>query len=355
MNILIFGAGVLGSRYAASLAQTGNQVTLLARGKRAEQIREYGIVLQEAQSGKQSITPVNVIEELKAEDDYDLVIILMRSNQAVKILPVLAENKNIPAFLFLGNNAAGFEKHIAALGKERVLAGFALAAGTRKEHIIYYLDSEEKTQGSTLIGELEPQITPRLEKIQEAFSSSDFPVKLETQIDAWLKTHAALILPLAYGIYMAGGDNYRLAKTPDILVLIIRAIREGLKVLKDLDIPITPAYFKKLNYFPEPLFYAFLKGIVGSKSAEINLAGHANAARDEMDYLSQQLTELIRQSKISTPALDCLFTFRNPAQPPMQENSKRIPLKWGGLLLILGAFTAFLLALSKLVKKLLHR
>ena len=355
MNILIYGAGVLGSRYAASLTQTGNQVTLLARGKRAEQLREYGIVLQEAESGKQNITPVNICEELKPDDEYDLVIILMRANQAEEILPVLAKNKNIPAFLFLGNNAGGFEKHIKALGKQRVLSGFAFAAGTRKEHVIYYLDSKEETQGRTLIGELEPQITPRLKEIQEAFSTSEFPVIFETRVDAWLKTHAVLILPLAYGVYMAGGDNYRLANTPDILTLILRAIREGFKVIKAMNIPITPAKYKALTYIPEPLLYAILKGMLGSKGAEIGVAGHANAAHDEMNFLSDQLVGLIRQSGVSTPSLDCLLTYRNPAQPPMRENSKQIPLKWGGLLLILGTLTTGLLAVFKLVKKLLRK
>jgi hypothetical protein len=122
-----------------------------------------------------------------------------------------------------------------------------------------------------------------------------------------------------------------------------------------MNIPITPAYFKNLNYFPEPLLYAFLKGIMASKGAEIGIAGHANAARDEMAYLSAQLTVLIHQSNVPTPSLDCLFTFRNPAQPPMQENSRRIPLKWGGLLLTLGAITAFLLTVIKFAKKLLQK
>ena len=60
-------------------------------------------------------------------------------------------------------------------------------------------------------------------------------------MDAWLKAHVALLMPgLAPSLYAAGTDNWRLARTRDGLVLTILAIREGLRVLRVLDIPITP-------------------------------------------------------------------------------------------------------------------
>ena len=45
MNILVYGAGVIGSVYAARLQQAGYTVTLLARGQRAVSLRMQGILL----------------------------------------------------------------------------------------------------------------------------------------------------------------------------------------------------------------------------------------------------------------------------------------------------------------------
>jgi ketopantoate reductase len=42
-RLLVFGAGVIGSIYAARLAKRGADVTLLARGQRLADIREHGI------------------------------------------------------------------------------------------------------------------------------------------------------------------------------------------------------------------------------------------------------------------------------------------------------------------------
>ena len=43
MRILIYGAGVLGSLYAALLAKAGYDISIYARGKRLEILRNNGL------------------------------------------------------------------------------------------------------------------------------------------------------------------------------------------------------------------------------------------------------------------------------------------------------------------------
>ncbi|MBW2687305.1 MAG: ketopantoate reductase family protein, partial [Deltaproteobacteria bacterium] len=45
MRFLVYGAGNIGSLYAARLAQSSQEVAILARGTRLEQIRQQGIEL----------------------------------------------------------------------------------------------------------------------------------------------------------------------------------------------------------------------------------------------------------------------------------------------------------------------
>jgi len=51
MRILVYGAGVVGSQYAALLHRAGHDVSLLARGQRLADLREHGIVLQAVDTG----------------------------------------------------------------------------------------------------------------------------------------------------------------------------------------------------------------------------------------------------------------------------------------------------------------
>jgi 2-dehydropantoate 2-reductase len=81
MNILVYGAGVIGTLYAARLRESGQQVTVLARGARLADIRRHGFVLDDAVSGSQSVTQIDTTERLGPDDYYDIVLITVRRDQ----------------------------------------------------------------------------------------------------------------------------------------------------------------------------------------------------------------------------------------------------------------------------------
>ncbi|MBW2180984.1 MAG: alpha/beta hydrolase, partial [Deltaproteobacteria bacterium] len=107
MKILFYGVGPLGSLYAARLQESGQDVSVLARGQRLADLREYGIVLEDAASGNRTTTQVDIVDRLDPKDAYDLVVVLMRKNKISAILPTLAENQNTPNVLFMCNNVLG--------------------------------------------------------------------------------------------------------------------------------------------------------------------------------------------------------------------------------------------------------
>jgi 2-dehydropantoate 2-reductase len=327
MKILFYGAGVLGSLYAARLQEAGQEVSVLARGQRLADIRKHGIVLEDGDTGQRTTTRVNVVEHLAPDDAYDLVVVLMRKNQVSAILPDLAANRHSPSILFMNNNVAGPDEMVGALGTARVLLGFPGAAGHRDGHVVTVKVTAGRQQPTTF-GELDGRTTPRLKKIVEAFKLAGFPVATNPTMDAWLKTHVAEVSPAANAIYMAGGDNYRLARTRDGLVLMVRAIREGYRVLQALDVPITPANHKIFNWIPEPILVALMRRLFNTKTAEIEVAEHANAARDEFKHLADEFKALARTTSVPTPAMDRLYTYIDPAVPPLPEGSGRISPSW---------------------------
>ena len=75
-KILFFGAGVLGSLYAARLKQSGQDVSMLARNKRLKDIREHGIVLEHALSGKREVVTVPAMPTgLMQSEPIDLCLV----------------------------------------------------------------------------------------------------------------------------------------------------------------------------------------------------------------------------------------------------------------------------------------
>ena len=331
MKILVYGAGPLGSLFTAKLHEAGHEVSLLARGQRLGDLREHGVVLVDYYTKTQSVTRPRIIERLAPEAAYDLVLVIMRKNRALEILPVLAANHHTPNILFLMNNAAGPGELVEALGAERVMVGFPAAAGYRREHVIYYLAGAGDGKDALIpIGEADGRITPRLQEIGSVLASMPgFDVELRTDMDAWLKTHVALLMPsLAPAIRATGRDNVRMAHTRDAIVLTIRAIREGFRVLRALGYPIVPEKVRIFERLPEPiLVWGFRKYIVDPK-VQAAMLDHGKVAQDEIKYLADEFISLKHQTSIPTPAMDHLYIYFDPDVEPMAEGSAWFPLDW---------------------------
>ncbi|HOG46091.1 MAG TPA: 2-dehydropantoate 2-reductase N-terminal domain-containing protein [Anaerolineae bacterium] len=343
MDILVFGAGVLGTLYATRLQEAGHRVSLVARGARLAELREHGIVLESAQSGRWTAVGVNIVEALAPDDRYDLAIVLVRHDQLAGALPTLAANRRIPTVLLMVNNASGPSEAVQALGHGRVLLGFPGAGGARRGHVVRYNVLPGWLQATTL-GELDGRSTPRLRTVAAALRRAGFPVEISGDIDAWLKTHVAWVSPVANALYMVGGSNDDLAHTRDGVVLMVRAIREGFRVLRAHGIPITPARLRLFEWLPEPLLVVAWRRVLATRFAATVIAGHANAARSEMAALAAELRALAAGTGVPTPAMDELAAYADPAQPTAPVGSARLPLRWQGLLLALTMAAGLALA-----------
>ena len=60
-RILVYGAGPLGSLFAARLKEGGNDVSILARGQRLSDLREHGIVLHDVTTDQRTVTRVDAV------------------------------------------------------------------------------------------------------------------------------------------------------------------------------------------------------------------------------------------------------------------------------------------------------
>lgn len=348
MKILVFGAGVLGSLYAAKLQRAGHQVTVLARGRRLEELRAHGIRMVDESTGEETATRVELIERLNPEQAFDLVLVIVRKNQLASVLPALAANHFTPSVLFMVNNAAGPSEMIAALGRHRVILGFPGAGGTRVDGIVRYRIAAIQR---TTIGELDGTDSRRILSIARLLREAGFPVAVSGNMDAWLKTHVALVSPVANAIYMAGGNTFRLARTRDALVLLVRAVREGQRVLHRLGCPIVPAQLRLLSWIPEPALVALLSKGLATEAAQLMLARHANAARDEMKMLTDEFVRLAARAGLSTPAMDVLAAYIDPELPPVESGRRVLKLHWREVVAAAGALVSLTVLLAGLLRR----
>ncbi len=325
MKTLIIGAGPLGSLYANLMHKAGKDVTLLARGEHYEFLKENGLILINEFTQKKSVRQIKVIQRIHEEDEFDLVIVLIRKNKVIDLLPELSKHKHLRNILFMGNNTTGFDIYLKYFPKENILFGFPGGGGSRINHIIHYIDSEEPG-GSRMpitIGELGGKTRERTRQIKELFETSFVPVNIVDDIDSWMKYHVAFILPVA-GALLQSGDNYKLAKDASTISDYVKAVRECGRVLKKLGF--TKSYnpkFKLITIFPIWLLTKILGKVFDSKFAEIAMMMHVKSAQDEMVELGREFNELQRISGISTPYFDKLMSNIKPEKPSTTIQSQQ--------------------------------
>ncbi len=351
MKILIYGAGPLGSLYAVRLIEAGHDVSLLARGQRLKDLQEHGIIIENSVTGEQEQTPVNTVEALLPDDDYELVMVVMRKNQALQILPTLSANETVPTFLFMMNDMAGPGLKLKAIGSSRMMRGFPLPGGMRDGPVIRVVPDMENRPWEIPIGEVDGRITARTRRVAGVLGSMrGFKVDIRTDMDAWLKCHVAMVIPFASAFYAAGVEKDRFLRTRDALVLGIRSQKEALRSLRKIGIKPTPAAVRMLELIPEPISLRIVRWFFGIESLEASLIGHAKAADDEMQHLLEEMLSLFEKQNVETPTLTALYKYYDPEQDRIPDGSAEVPLDWRGVI-IPGAIFLGLVLIRKWMKK----
>jgi 2-dehydropantoate 2-reductase len=289
MKLLVYGAGVTGSLFSVRLHEAGHDVSLLARGERLAALRRHGVQLAEGDSPVVRRVPVPVVE--RPDGRYDLIAVFVRAHQVDAVLESLAGLEG--DVLFLLNWAAGPEPLGTVIGQERVLLGFPTAAGTMDGDVVRYRPASFMTRRFPMpIGEPDGRATPRLERIVQALRAAGINAKAEPQMDAWLKTHAAFVVPLGQAVNAAGGPR-ALADDPDAVRRMIRLVRQNLAALPT---PPVPRGFAALQTLPEGLLAAilrrFLRGPTAAHSGLDSTTPAVEAA--ELERIAEQMRAYAR-------------------------------------------------------------
>ena len=282
MRILVFGAGVLGCNLANDLFRAGKDTTLLARGKWAEEIRENGLRIRNQLFPHTSVTRLPVVTELKPDDCYDVIFVVVRYTQLASILDTLRANPT-KHIVFVGNNVRAAELP-ALLPEKNVMFAFASSAGHRESNRVSSVDLHKITVGQ-LSG------APSNEKlIGERFAGTKYKVAYEPNMGDYLLCHAAFVLPEAFACYKSGGKLKKLRRDNAYLNRMIDANIEGYRAIRNAGHEILPkedSDFEGAAY--RKTCFRFFKLMCATVLGKICASDHAMNATEEMSALNRDL------------------------------------------------------------------
>ena len=294
MRILVFGAGVLGCNLARNLFRAGKDVALLARGNWAEEIKKNGLRIKDKFSSRVSVSHIPVVTELKSEDLYDAIFVVMRYTQIEAILDTLRENrtKNI---IFVGNNVRA--RAVADLLPEKnVMFAFASSAGHREPDRVASVDLKKITIGQLLGAPSNEEL------IGQIFENTKYKVTYEPNMEDYLLCHAAFVLPAAFACYKTDGNLKKLKGNTAYLSRMIDANIEGYRAIKNAGHEILP---KDDENFEGEAYrktcMKFFKLICATSLGKICVSDHAMNAVDEMSALNRDLKKFFDENGAEYP------------------------------------------------------
>ena len=295
MKILIIGAGVLGSNLAHSIRK-GNEVTILARNKTYESLKNRGLIIKH-KLGKQTVDYFKVIDKLDENDIYDVIFVVSRFSSLDSIVKIIEKNKS-KNIVFVGNNMNA-EKYMNIKDKN-ILFAFFMAAGKKYDGYINSICLNKieigRTDGKDISNEF----------IKSIFKETKIKITIENKMNDYLKTHACAVLPLVFASYKVDGNLKLLKKDKEYSLLIMDAIIEGYDVLKKLGYEILPKgeYENCVNKKEKCAFiYRFMfSNFIG----RMCISDHAMSAREEFILLDNEFEKLKKKSKLETKVYDKL-------------------------------------------------
>jgi 2-dehydropantoate 2-reductase len=188
VRILVVGAGVIGSVYAGRLLDAGHSVTLCARGHRLAELRQSGLILEDAHTGRRTSREVAVVTAADASLPCDLVLVAVRRDDMLATLPPL---QNLQADVMFFGNAAGLTTRLSDAMAGRALFGFPAAAGVRDAaRVRFVLIRQQKT----MLANTDHRRSPRVRALAAMFRGAGFPTTIASDAEAWLTAHAALVV-----------------------------------------------------------------------------------------------------------------------------------------------------------------
>ncbi len=178
MRVVVLGAGGLGSLLGGQLARTGVDVTLIARPAHAEVINNNGLTIQTTSGplvSKDNLRAVTDAADAEGEFDYMILAVKSKDNES-SLAGAESLKDRVETAFSIQNSVIKESVLIDWFGDaSRVLGASTIEAGTLLEP--GKINTFATSTVATYFGEMDGTISPRAQRITDAFNAADLPSK----------------------------------------------------------------------------------------------------------------------------------------------------------------------------------
>lgn len=300
MKIAIFGAGGVGGYFGTRLAQAGQDVRFVARGRHLEALRANGLKVTSA-LGDATVKPVTASDDPAVLGPVDVVLV------AVKLYDTEAAAAGCKALLGPATAVVSVQNGVTAadtlgrhVGRERVMGGVTYIMATiDSPGVIAHLG----TMAQLVFGEFEGRATSRLDALVAACRAAGIDAVASPAIEVAIWSKFAFLAPLSgvtaltrLPIGRIRADSGARGLYDSALAEVVAVARaKGVKLPSD----IIELHAAKMESLPADMGSSMLYDLLHGK-------------RLELPWLSGTVARLGRALGVPTPTHDFIVAALSP-------------------------------------------
>jgi len=223
MKIAIIGTGGVGGYFGAKLAQTGNEVTFLARGEHLKAIQKNGLTVKSI-LGDFRVENIKATDKISNIEKPDLVIISVKAWQVKgigeELKPILKSDTTI---IPLQNGVLAADELMENIDRKHILGGLCrIISKIEAPGVINHFG----VTPTIVFGELDKSKTERLARIQNVFNAAGIELRISDDIEAdiWKKFISICVSGLLAVSNTTYGELRELKETRNLMVELINEV-----------------------------------------------------------------------------------------------------------------------------------
>jgi 2-dehydropantoate 2-reductase len=278
-----------------ALAKSGEDVTVIARGKHLQAIRDRGLAVESVSLGKFQ-TSVKATDKPSNVGTVDLVLFCVKSYDTEQALtgikPLIGSNSTVLSFQ---NGIDNEDKIAQAVGRDRVLAGaISIESFIAEPGVI------KQTWGpaTMAMGEMNGEITPRVKNIHSAFVKAGLKCELSNRIQEILWEKFLFICPIGGICSIARASLGDVLDFKEIRECYVAALKETEAVGRAVGVNLANDIAARM------LAQA---GRANKSTKPSMLRDLEQGKRLEIDALNGAVSKLGRQFSVPTPVNDFIY------------------------------------------------
>jgi 2-dehydropantoate 2-reductase len=332
MRICIVGAGAIGGMVAARIAQTGRDVSVVARGANLEAIRRNGGIRLLWEDGVEIFGPLRASDRPAELGPQDVVFLALKAHQLHPLLdqlpslfdehtPVVTMQNGIP-FWYFYRHGGEFEGRtvesvdpggllLKTIGGPPIIGSIVYPAAELVEPgIVRHIEGNRFS-----LGEPDGSDSERARAIAGVLREAGFkaPITADIRGEIWLKLWGNLVFNPVSALTHAALED--ICRFPLTRALAQEAMREAQAIGEKLGVKFKVSIEKRI---------AGAEAIGAHKTSMLQDVEGGRAL--ELDALVGSVVEMGRITQLSTPHIDAIYACAKLLDKTLQDKKGRLRL-----------------------------